>query len=183
MKFNTIAVQHDWAFAVIKTGPFSKDRKNRTNGSRLPDIDSNFFTYASAGFNVNSPSTGLGYPAGTPYSGDSLKFAWGLIFTDPSAETWGMPSVLTGGASGGPWLSTPTANPTLITGPDTWESTGSVSSVNSYKYTNNATRMYGPKFNLKTDRTKAVAQADSCITQLQICTSNLVVTDVGVTRK
>ena len=177
LKFNTTAVQHDWAFAVIKNGTFSKDGKSRTNSSPLPDVG-NSFTYSETGFNAgNIPSTGLGYPAGAPYVGDALKFAWGSIFTDSSSNTWGMPSDLTGGASGGPWLSAPTVNPTGTTESGTWDISGSVSSVNSYKYTNDNTRMYGPKFNDKTTRTMLAAIYGTCASNSTVSqgTSNLLV--------
>jgi hypothetical protein len=185
MKFNTKALQHDWAFAVIKIANFTKDGKSRVNGTVLPDSSSNSFTFSAPGFSGDTASsTGLGYPQGTPYNGCCIKFAFGSIATDNSANTWGMPSNLTGGASGGPWLSSPTTDPTQNVSSGPWNSLGSVSSVNSYKYTNDSTRMYGPKFNLKTIRTKTVAQTDSCIAQTpSICTFNLVVTDSGVTRK
>jgi hypothetical protein len=188
LKFNTVAVQHDWAFAVIKTGPFSKDGKSRNNtGSSLPD-SGNSFTYNETGFNSIAQSTGLGYPAGAPYLGDSLKFAWGQILTDTSANTWGMPSNLTGGASGGPWLSAPTVDPTG-TASGAWDSSGSVSSVNSYKYTNDSTRMYGPKFNDKTTRTMLAAIYGTCTSSSPVpqATFNLLVSGpsgtCAITRK
>ena len=53
---------------------------------------------------------------------------------------------MTGGSSGGPWLS----------GFNTRTNDGSASSLNSYKYNNDSTKMYGPKFNAKT---KAVFDA------------------------
>ena len=60
--------------------------------------------------------------------------------------TWGLGCNMTGGSSGGPWLS----------GFNISTNDGSASSLNSYKYTNDSTKMYGPKFNAKT---KAVFDA------------------------
>lgn len=144
-QFNTTAIQHDWAFAVIPTGTFTKDKKTFSNGLTAPDDKGNSFALSVGGFNADgNTSTAFGYPAASPYNGKYLIYAKGSISTDLSASTWGMPSLLTGGASGGPWLSVLTS--------DTY-SAGSVSSLNSYKYTNDTTRMYGPKFGDKTTKT------------------------------
>lgn len=146
-QFNTTAILHDWAFAVIPSGTFTKNKKRFTNPTSQLDAD-NAFNYSQTGFaTVGQLSTAFGYPAGGIYSpGDLLKYAQSNIVNDPAGvATWGMPSDLTGGASGGPWLSDLTA--------------GNVSSVNSYKYTNDPTRMYGPKFGDKTGATFNAAKA------------------------
>lgn len=142
-QFNKTAVEHDWAFAVIPSGTFTKNRKKFTNPSTHLDSDFRSFSYVSSGFTANGQtSTAFGYPAVNPYNGNSLKYAQGPTKSDPTGyTTWGMPSDLTGGASGGPWLSALSSDE------------GSISSVNSYKYTNDPNSMYGPKFNAKTDAT------------------------------
>lgn len=144
-QFNRTAVEHDWAFAVIPSGTFTKNRKRFTNPTSQLDSGYGAFDYLSNGFSATgNVSTALGYPASSPYNGLLLKYAQGPIQNDPTGyATWGMPSNLTGGASGGPWLSSLASDSTA----------GSVSSVNSYKYTNDANSMYGPKFNTKTDAT------------------------------
>lgn len=144
-QFNRTAVEHDWAFAVIPSGTFTKNRKRFTNPTSQLDSGYGAFDYLSTGFSATgNVSTALGYPASGLYNGTLLKYAQGLIKNDPTGyATWGMPSNLTGGASGGPWLSSLSSDST----------SGSVSSVNSYKYTNDANSMYGPKFNAKTDAT------------------------------
>ena len=53
-----------------------------------------------------------------------------------------MPCNMTGGSSGGPWLS----------GFNETTGAGTLSSVNSYGYGNTAV-MYGPKFNTRTEAT------------------------------
>lgn len=134
-KFNSTAIQHDWAFAVIYPGG--------SNSSSLPDANS--YPLNISGFNSGSTAFAFGYPAANPYSGNDLVYASGAIFNDAQNNnwTWGMNSNMTGGASGGPWIS----------GFDLTTFNGSLSSVNSYKYTNDSTRMYGPKFDSKTTAT------------------------------
>lgn len=145
-QFNVTAIQHDWAFAIIPTGSFTKNKKLFTNPLTELDSTAGAFAYSEAGFSVAGiTSTAFGYPQALPYNGRELKYARGSIFPDPNGYgTWGMNSTLTGGASGGPWLSS------LNT--DDFRS-GSVSSVNSYKYTNDPSTMYGPLFNTKTTQT------------------------------
>ena len=136
--FNTQAVQHDWAFAVIK--------KSVQNGDNLPDTfpsNPNSFELNENGFTkVSDVSYAFGYPAASPYNGNDLVYANGPIGTDSltSNSTWSMNSNLTGGSSGGTWLS----------GFNTSTNVGKLSSLNSYKYGRDKTKMYGPKFNSKT---------------------------------
>lgn len=149
-QFNTTAIQHDWAFAVIPTGTFTKNRTLFTNPSTELDSTVGAFAYSEAGFSqVGDTSTAFGYPQDFPYNGRELEYARGSIFMDPNGYgTWGMNSTLTGGASGGPWLSSLDIVNFL---------SGSVSSVNSYKYTNDSSTMYGPLFNAKTTQTRNAA--------------------------
>lgn len=71
-----------------------------------------------------------GYPAATPYNGQLLYSCTGTAKNDPyGSTTQGIPCGMTGGSSGGGW----------ITG-------GSLNSVNSYKYRADNSTMYGPYF-------------------------------------
>jgi len=149
-QFNVTAIQHDWAFAVIPTGSFTKNKKLFTNPAIELDSTAGAFAYSEEGFSLTGDtSTAFGYPQALPFTGERLIYARGGIFPDPNGYgTWGMNSILTGGASGGPWLS--------LLNTDNFNS-GSVSSVNSYKYTNDSSRMYGPRFNTKTTQTRNAA--------------------------
>jgi hypothetical protein len=137
--FNGLAIQHDWAFAVIYPGG--------PNRSILPDttpVAQNSFNLNITGFSATKQTSyAFGYPAATPYSGNDLVFAFGPIIVDNNYQTWGMSSKMTGGASGGPWFSNF----------NTTTKSGNLSSLNSYKYNNDATRMYGPRFSSKTQAT------------------------------
>ncbi len=149
--FNNAALAYDWAFAVLTPG-------FNNNGSSLPDVNYQFSTTTIAnnsydlninGFEIGSKSFAFGYPAAAPYDGQSLKFVSSFIFSDPNNlnnTTWGMNSDLTGGASGGPWLSG------LVDGISD-NALGKLSSVNSYKYNLDTTKMYGPRFNAITQKT------------------------------
>jgi hypothetical protein len=53
---------------------------------------------------------------------------------------------MTGGASGGPWLSNGTSTAVNAV-------SGKLSSLNSYKYNTDSTKMYGPFFNSRTTAT------------------------------
>ena len=69
---------------------------------------------------------------------DSVYCA-GNIFTDQfnDDDTWGMACGMTGGSSGGPWLSS---------FDEAAGNAGTLSSLNSYGYSG-LKNMYGPKFN------------------------------------
>lgn len=137
--FNSIALQNDWGFALIK--PMS--------GSLPDNNDANAYSLSISGFSANNASFAFGYPAAAPFDGRSLKYAGATIFVDPNTKsTWGMNSTMTGGASGGPWLSNGTSRQGLVFG-----QSGSISSVNSYKYNRDSTKMYGPFFNTRTTAT------------------------------
>ncbi|WP_116952193.1 trypsin-like serine peptidase [Jiangella endophytica] len=74
--------------------------------------------------------TSYGYPAAAPFNGQTLYSCSGTARNDPSGlQTQGITCDMTGGSSGGGW----------ITG-------GRLNSVNSYKYNNDANTMYGPYF-------------------------------------
>lgn len=147
--FNKTFIEHDWAFAVIPAGGFVKNNVTFTNPSNQLD-QNGAFRYSQNGFStLGQTAIAFGYPAEGPiYTGEFLKYAQGVTKRDPfKFATWGMPSDLTGGASGGPWLSS--------------LERGEVSSVNSYKYNNDPLSMYGPRFNSKTTATFQAAKVAS----------------------
>lgn len=78
--------------------------------------------------------TAYGYPAVSPYDGESLHRCQGQAQDDPyGSSTHGIPCDMTGGSSGGPWF--------IGDGPD-----GAQNSVNSYSYRDDPDTMYGPYF-------------------------------------
>ncbi|MBP2702861.1 hypothetical protein JOL79_03470 [Microbispora sp. RL4-1S] len=81
---------------------------------------------------------GFGFPADPPYDGERLLYCAGTVHGDPQRQTrdQGMRCDLTAGASGGPWLS----------GFDPVTGRGVLTSVSSFKYSNDHGTMYGPYF-------------------------------------
>lgn len=153
--FNTTAVQHDWGFAVVGDGGRSgTDQLDATVGSLGIEYSENY---------VGATLSAFGYPAASPYNGSDLVYSRGPVSQDrlTGNTTWSLPSNLTGGASGGPWV---TGNP------GTYYATGAtVGSVNSYKYTKDKNHMYGPKFNSETEA--AFESADTGSPQTGVVTN------------
>jgi hypothetical protein len=141
--FDDVAVQYDWAFAVVGTG--GKAGQN-------PQLDSHG-SYAVA--ISTSPSTGyaFGYPAAGKYHGLDLTYCQGAIGTDPynNNNNWKIACDMTGGSSGGPWLQD-TSNPANLA------TEGRVFSLNSYGY-NGIKAMHGPKFNANTTTSYTAAKS------------------------
>lgn len=78
----------------------------------------------------------LGYPAAQKYKGKDLTYCAGTTVSDPyGADTQGVLCNMTGGSSGGPWL----------TGIGADDEIGVAYSVNSYGYSGDS-HMYGPIF-------------------------------------
>ena len=99
-------------------------------------------TSAFPGFtSPGQASYAFGYPAAGKYKGTDLVYCAGSIFEDPYNDelTWGLPCKMTGGSSGGPWLSSFNTSTTA----------GGLSSLNSYGYSG-VSAMHGPKFNSDT---------------------------------
>jgi len=92
----------------------------------------------------------FGFPAHPPYTGEHLMYCAGPLHADPNGQTrgQGLRCDLTAGASGGPWL----------TGFDPVTGHGTVTSVSSFKYSNDRHTMYGPYFGDAIRRLHAVAE-------------------------
>ncbi len=133
--FNNTAVQHDWAFAVVSTGG-----KSATSTAQLDATVGVKFPIAVRRLSSGNTLSAFGYPAAGRYKGKDLTYCRGPIGQDPNTSntTWSMPCNMTGGSSGGPWVSTTTARyPQAST---------TLRSLNSYGYSG-ISNMYGPKFN------------------------------------
>ncbi|SDG13605.1 V8-like Glu-specific endopeptidase [Sinosporangium album] len=81
---------------------------------------------------------GFGYPADRPYDGQNLVYCAGRLASDPHRQTrdQGLRCDMTAGSSGGPWLS----------GFDAQSGRGTITSVSSFKYSDDQKTMYGPYF-------------------------------------
>lgn len=81
---------------------------------------------------------GFGFPADPPYDGEHLVYCAGHLHNDPYNQTrdQGLGCDMTAGSSGGPWLS----------GFDPATGRGTVTSVSSFKYSDDQRTMYGPYF-------------------------------------
>lgn len=137
--FNTTAVQHDWAFAVVSAG----DR----DGGQL-DAKVGSFPIQYSGVARGDTLSAFGYPAAGKYRGNDLVYCRGPLGEDAGTgnTTWSMACDMTGGSSGGPWVKA--TNTTTY-------ADAVLSSLNSYGYSG-VKNMYGPKFNANT---KAVFDA------------------------
>ncbi|MEI7647209.1 MAG: hypothetical protein WCJ48_02825 [Actinomycetes bacterium] len=148
--FTNQATNYDWGFAVMGAGG--------KNGTSQLDTTVGAFPLAIPGFTAaGDQAYAFGYPQAAPYAGADLTYCSGAIAQDSSNNnsTWGLTTcTMTGGASGGPWMSG--------FGTDR----GSLSSLNSYKYTAAANGMYGPKFNANTTNTFNAALTASVNTKV-----------------
>ncbi|WP_405140526.1 hypothetical protein OG589_26565 [Sphaerisporangium sp. NBC_01403] len=104
------------------------------------------------GFNVprGGRAFGFGFPADPPYDGRRLIYCAGDLHHDPHSQTrdQGMRCDLTAGSSGGPWLSS--------FDPATGQ--GVLTSVSSFKYSDDDGTMYGPYFGDQAKRLFDTAQ-------------------------
>jgi hypothetical protein len=137
--FNDTAVTNDWAFAIV--GPGGK------SGNAQLDTTVGTYPIGFSGVSKGNKLYAFGYPAAGKYHGKDLVYCAGAIVEDAGTSnlTWGMPCNMTGGSSGGPWLSNFEAGTTTL------------SSVNSYGYSGQSV-MYGPKFNTRTSDTYTAAK-------------------------
>ena len=142
----TAALRVDYGFALV--GPGGK------SGSADLDSVTGGYTLKTSGMTTSATQWAFGYPAAAPYTGNDLTYCKGSTINDPFGQgTWGMACNMTGGSSGGPWL-TGTNDPASSTSP------GQVSSLNSYRY-NGLNYMFGPRFNSETEVVLADVQDGS----------------------
>ncbi len=142
--FTSTATRYDWGFAVVGAGGKTNSQLDTTVGS---------YPIQYSGVAAGDRLAAFGYPAAAPYNGTDLIYCAGNIFADANNgnNTWGMKCDMTGGSSGGPWLA----------GFDeTNGNNGTLSSVNSYRYSGGDS-MYGPKFNSNTQTTYNAANGAS----------------------
>lgn len=115
--------EQDAGFAVLET------REGRTAADVVGEASPIVFDQPRDLF-----FTAYGYPAASPYDGESLHRCQGQAQDDPyGSSTRGIPCDMTGGSSGGPWF--------IGDGSD-----GAQNSVNSYSYRDDPDTMYGPYF-------------------------------------
>ncbi|WP_223167627.1 trypsin-like serine peptidase [Nonomuraea sp. SYSU D8015] len=79
---------------------------------------------------------GFGYPADPPYNGGHLVYCAGRLKDDPYGQTrdQGLGCDMTAGSSGGPWMT----SFDVVTGK------GTITSLSSFKYSDDPRTMYGP---------------------------------------
>jgi V8-like Glu-specific endopeptidase len=132
--FNDQAVRHDWAFAVVAGGGKTANANLQLDAT----VGGSFALDATAG--VGQTMTALGYPAAGKYRGKNLVYCQGPVGTDAGTDdtTYSMACGMTGGSSGGPWLTNASAG-----------FGAKLKSLNSYGYSG-VKNMYGPIFNNKT---------------------------------
>jgi V8-like Glu-specific endopeptidase len=144
-KLTSNALQHDWAFVTVAGG-------GKNAGSNLeldPTVGGSFGLKAESA--VGSTMTAIGYPAAAPYDGYELAYCRNPVSTDPGTggKTYKMVCDMTGGSSGGPWVTS--SNNTV-------GFSAELRSLNSYGYSGDDS-MYGPIFNSKTTTTFNAANA------------------------
>lgn len=111
--------EYDAGFAVMN---------ENDNGESLTDVVGSYPVAFNQGRGLEYKS--YGYPARSPFDGQTLWSCTGTASDDPyGSSTQGIACDMTGGSSGGGW----------ITG-------GQLNSVNSYKYRADSSTMYGPYF-------------------------------------
>ena len=143
--FTTTATHYDWGFAVVGQGGLS--------GSAQLDATVGTFGTTFANMAGSTVVDAFGYPAAQKYHGSDLVYCQGPIGFDSLAGngTYKLACGMTGGSSGGPWLSGFAQADGTSTGND-----GTIQSLNSYGYSGQS-NMYGPKFNSDTSATYDVA--------------------------
>jgi V8-like Glu-specific endopeptidase len=138
-KLTSNALQNDWAFVTVAGGG-----KQATSTAQLDTtVGGSFGLNATSA--IGSTMTAIGYPAAAPYNGYELVYCRNSVGTDPNmgGKTYKMLCDMTGGSSGGPWVSSSTT---------TVGYTAQLRSLNSYGYTGDDS-MYGPIFNSRTTAT------------------------------
>jgi hypothetical protein len=136
---------NDYAFAVMGAGGHTGESKQ---------LDTTVGANPVA-FNVPHPTTvyAFGYPHASPYSGQKLVYCSGRDVADTWGGTtdFGLNCNMTGGSSGGPWY----------VGFGSGGSSGSLNSVNSFKYTAGkfTKYMFGPYFGAYAQKTYIAAKS------------------------
>ena len=149
--FTAQATKFDWGFATITASTDSPLPDGGTAGSGSDGTNS--FPISFSNLVSSTLVSSFGYPAAGKYNGFDLIYSSGAISFDSqnSNSTYKLASDMTGGCSGGPWLSKfASVSPY----------SGTLSSVNSYKY-GTTTFIYGPKFSSETTATYQIALAKS----------------------
>lgn len=119
-------MQYDTGFAVVGPNAQGQTLTSVVGGSGVAFNQARGLTYKS-----------YGYPAASPFNGETLKSCTGTASPDtnnPQFGTQGIPCDMTGGSSGGPWF---------IQANSTTGAAGVQNSINSYGYNGSAV-MYGP---------------------------------------
>jgi hypothetical protein len=138
--FNSQAIVHDYAFAVVgaggKSGTAQLDSTVGGHPIQFSSLTGGADTYL------------FGYPAAGKYQGKDLVYCRGPLGFDVyvANATYRVGCDMTGGSSGGPWFTPFSAS----TG------SGTMASVNSYGYSG-ITAMFGPKLNAETQTMFGVA--------------------------
>jgi V8-like Glu-specific endopeptidase len=134
--FNTQATHYDWGFAVVPAGGKSNAQLDTTVGT---------FSHSASAMAGGTIVDAFGYPAAQKYHGNDLVYCQGPIGFDANTgnTNYKLACGMTGGSSGGPWLSSFNTS----TG-----DTGTIQSLNSYGYSGQS-NMYGPIFNATTTTT------------------------------
>ena len=150
--FNLTAVVHDYAFATTGIGGKSN---TQLDAAVTPNVGS--WTELEG----NEDAFLFGYPSAGRYKGATLIYCRGPVEFDGRLfyATYKVGCSMTGGSSGGPWL-TPFENSGTETG------SGIVVSVNSYGY-GGTKAMYGPMFGAETAtmfQTAHTATEDTLVT-------------------
>lgn len=135
--FNSTAVKHDYAFAILGTGGKKSTHLDSEVGGQSIDFTKRDF---------ESNTWLFGYPSQGKYKGQDLMFCKGLLGYDRAVdyETYRLGCRLTGGSSGGPWMS-PFADSGTTLG------SGTIFSVTSYGYTG-IKALYGSIFGTETEQ-------------------------------
>jgi hypothetical protein len=135
---------NDYAFAVVGPGGKSGE-SNQLDGTTGAN---------PIAFNVTHPAQvySFGYPQASPYDGQKLIYCAGNDVSDTWGGTtdFGLNCNMTGGSSGGPWF----------VNFGSGGSTGSLNSVNSFKYTAGrlSKYMFGPYFGSYAQKTYTAAE-------------------------
>ncbi len=125
--YDSIAARYDYAFVTVGVGGTKHRQLDAVTGA-VP--------VSYAGAPKGTTITSFGYPATARFPGTRLVFSRSSLARDPynANRTYSMRSAMTEGASGGGWfvgLSTRTGSGTLV-------------SLNAYKYSESSSLMQGP---------------------------------------